>query len=65
MTLRALMTLSPLAVQKRIRRWLLRREIKSIEIHLDMIERQRQNDNHVARVLVCRRLNLKSQLLDL
>ncbi|WP_136420325.1 hypothetical protein [Herbaspirillum sp. ST 5-3] len=62
MTARALLSLSLYPLLKLFRRWMLRRKLTAIRMHLDHIRKQRENDFHVERVLQGREAVLQSDL---
>lgn len=65
MTYRALFSLSLRPLFRAMRRWWINRKINDIDFHLAHIQNERRNSQLVERVLVCRRINLKSELMDL
>jgi hypothetical protein len=65
MTYRALFSLSLRPVWRSIRRWYLKRKINDIDFHIAHIQNDRKNGQLVERVLVCRRINLQAELMDL
>jgi hypothetical protein len=65
MTLRDILSVSPSAAWKMMRRWWIRRELDHIGFELAFIQHQRKNDFHVERVLQGRQALLRAELLDL
>jgi hypothetical protein len=61
MSARQLFTLSLSPFKRSLHRWWLNRRLNAIQCHLDFIERERENDRHVERMLHAKQALLQSE----